>query len=196
MDRILTAKIVNECGYQEALTGLSFNKDKDPSKMERVAERLANMDGGHNKFLESIYIWIEVRASRFFWQEADTYRVGSTKQSQSTMHTIKNKVLSQKDFCEDIPEEWLSRLNEAVLRGNKREIKCLLPESFMQKRMWCINYKTLRNIITQRENHELVEWQIFLKNVLSQVNHPELLPCDMNKLDSKIADKLSRGIEC
>ena len=55
--------------------------------MKEISEKLHDKDEGHNKFLESIIIWAEVTAPRYWWQEADTYRL-STKQSESTMHTL------------------------------------------------------------------------------------------------------------
>jgi len=46
----------------------------------------------------------------------------------------------------------------------------------MQKRMWNMNYKTLRNIILQRKNHRLPHWQTFIKSIEEQIDYPELLP--------------------
>ena len=45
----------------------------------------------------------------------------------------------------------------------------------MQKRVWCLSYKTLQNIIYQRRSHRLPEWQDFIFQVLEQVEHPDLL---------------------
>ena len=39
-----------------------------------------------------------------------------------------------------------------------REIKQLLPESFMQRIVWDANYEVLLNIYRQRKNHRLKEW--------------------------------------
>ena len=66
---------VDEAGYQAALRGLAHNKKQETEKMTVVAERLAGHDGGHNKFLESMVIWLDVRAPRYWWQEADTFRL-------------------------------------------------------------------------------------------------------------------------
>lgn len=40
-------------------------------------------------------------------------------------------------------------------------IKELLPETFMQKRIWMFSYQTLRRIYFQRRNHRLPQWRIF-----------------------------------
>ena len=83
----MNVTVLNEAGYQEALLGLSLSYEQSLDKMPAVAERLAQRDNGHNKFLESIVVWLDVIAPRYWWQEFDTYRIGVSKQSSSTMHT-------------------------------------------------------------------------------------------------------------
>lgn len=86
--------VLFEAGYEQALYGLSLSfKDRSISRktwwtadrfssMRKLASKLYKMDGGHNKFLESIVVWLDVEASRAWWQEFDTYRIGTTKQSE------------------------------------------------------------------------------------------------------------------
>jgi len=167
-------KVHREAGYEEALFGISLNKNQPIEKMGAVAERLAPMDGGHNKFLESMMIWVEVDAPRYFWQQADTYRI-ATKQSQSTMHTILKRKLTKDDFSTSIPWYTLLRLNRLIKKKDFDQLKAELPESFKQKRMWCISYKTLRNIYKQRKNHKLKEWSRFLDEILNQIEHPDFI---------------------
>ena len=45
----------------------------------------------------------------------------------------------------------------------------------MQRRIVTMNYENLRNIIAQRTGHRLKLWQVFIDQVLEQVEHPELL---------------------
>lgn len=127
-----------------------------------IADKLAVKDGGHNKFLEAINVVLCIKAPRYWWQEFSTYRVGTSSSSQSTMHTIKKRPLSQDDFAAPIPQEYLDYLNELITSGaSKVEIKNALPEGFMQMRIVALNYKVLRNMYSQRKNHELQEWQDF-----------------------------------
>jgi len=169
-----------EYGYEQALEGLSYNKNQSKD-MEKVSLKLAPMDGGHNKFLESMFVWLSVTAPRYWWQEADTYRL-STKQSESTMHTIHKRFLVTEDFEDgNIWYPYLQYLNEELqkLMDKKttvEDFKRKIPESFLQKRMWCMSYKTLRNVIFQRKKHKLSNWKSFIKQTLEQVDHPEILP--------------------
>jgi hypothetical protein len=182
-------KKVDEAGYDAALHGLAHNKKQPVAKMSKVAQKLADMDGGHNKFLESIYVWLDVRAPRYWWQEADTFRL-STKQSESTMHTLTEELLeidinstrSIKAFIEEnfepdsCPIETLRDIYAAARDKDIIGIKKRLPEGFLQTRMWCMNYKTLRNVILQRRSHRLPHWKDFIRQTLEIVEHPELLP--------------------
>jgi len=186
---VIEVNKLEEAGYCSALLGLSFNKKKDPAEMVTVAGKLAFLDHGHNKFLESIVIWLEVKGPRYFWQEADTYRI-STKQSESTMHTLVQELLAvsiddaivvDAYMAENFEPgscsiETLKAIQAAAQVKDYVVIKRLLPEGFLQKRIWCMSYKTLANIIIQRRHHRLGHWQSFITQVLSQVEHSEILP--------------------
>ena len=158
-------------------------------KMPVVAEKLAGLDGGHNKFLESMVVWLDVTAPRYWWQEADTFRL-STKQSESTMHTLTQELLAvdmndaasveafiaanfEPNSCSPDTLKWIY---QAAEQKDIIEIKKKLPEGFLQTRLWCMSYKTLRNIILQRRTHRLPHWKEFIRQTLALLDHPELLP--------------------
>ena len=180
---------VNEAGYEAALRSLAHNKKQETEKMTVVAEKLAGLDGGHNKFLESMIFWLDVRAPRYWWQEADTFRL-SSKQSESTMHTLTeellavdmNEVASVEAFIaanfepRSCSAQTLKWIHEAAQQKDIIEIKKKLPEGFLQTRMWCMSYKTLRNLILQRRTHRLPHWKEFIRQTLAVLDHPELLP--------------------
>ena len=183
--------IINEAGVEEALYGLGLsygltsnmsynnfiNNTELFNKVYNISKRLYNKDGGHNKFLESIHVWIRIKAPRFFFSEADTYRI-STKQSESTMHTLSKSDLDQINFEYDIPSFYLEHINKLVkqVRENKINIDILkndLPEGFLQTRIWNMSYKELRNVIAQRRKHKLPQWRMFCDYMLRNVQHKE-----------------------
>lgn len=174
---------LEEAGYMPAMLGLSLSHNQPVDNMPDVAERLHDKDGGHNKFMESIVVWLDITAPRFWWSEFDTYRVGVTKQSESTMHTLKDKFITREDFEYPICIREVDHLNDIIKFyssvdpkvGGIERIKNDLPEGFLQRRIVCTNYKTLRNIINQRRNHKLPQWHIFIDAVLGMVDYPELL---------------------
>lgn len=190
-------RVLCEAGYKEALFGLSlsyrtltpleingtkryFDDDQHFLKLCKIAETLAFKQGGHNKFLESIQVWLLVRGSISFWKQFDTYSAGITKQSESTMHTLKHRTLTSQDFTEEtFCFANINNINDIdVLRDN-------LPSGFLECRVVNTNYKTLQNIITQRKNHRSKKWNIFIEQLLKQVQHPNLL---INK-EIKAGDK-------
>ena len=183
----MEVSILEEHGYENAIRGLAYSfKDRaNPvdewwtedkfTKMIKTANSLVNREGGHNKWLESVMLWIDIEAPRYWWSEFDTYRVGMTKQSESTMHTLRKRDVTQEDFEMPLPPSLLDAVN--IERHNSVEkVKAVLPESYLQRRMVVTNYKCLRNIIFQRHDHKLKLWQYFCEEIYLQSNYPELLP--------------------
>lgn len=171
----MRVKVLQEAGYEEALLGISLSYEQDVKDMPRVAEKLAKRGGSHAKFLESMAVWIDVTAPRFWWIQLSTYRCGISQQSESTMHSITSRNLTQADFEAPIIPATLDGLNKFIEAKDWRSVKANLPESFLQRRIICTNYKTLAHIYWQRKDHRLVEWQVFLKWVLQEIEHPEFI---------------------
>lgn len=166
---------IEEHGFDRAMRGLARSYNQDVKNMPEVALKLANKDKGHNKFLESIVVWMEIEAPRFWWSEMDTYRVGMTKQSDSTMHTLKRQPLTQENFEYPILESYLNHLNKKIVQNKPiEEIKNDLPDGFIQGRSVCTNYKVIRHIILQRHNHKLPQWRYFCE-AMKQLEHYEYL---------------------
>lgn len=165
--------VLNEAGYNESILGLSLSYNTDIGRAEEVAKKLWDKDGGHNKFLESISVWIDIDAPRYWWSQFDTYRIGITKQSESTMHTLTKRELELSDFEDWIPYTILKEVNWFICKPDLTAAKAVLPESFLQRRVVATNYKTLRHIIAQRESHKLKQWQFFCSEIRRQVQHPE-----------------------
>jgi len=168
-------KVLKEASYEEALLGISLSYDQDVKDMPKVAKKLVHLGGSHAKFLESMVVWIDVIAPRYFHQQLDTYRAGVSKQSGSTMHSITNRKLTQADFEAPIIPATLDGLNKFIEVKDWRSVKINLPEAFLQRRIICTNYKTLARVYWQRKDHRLVEWQVFLKWVLQEIEHPEFI---------------------
>ena len=168
-------KVLHCAGYEQAVLGmmLSYGKtsfddftatDED---RYRVATKLAPMDGGHNKFLEQIQYWILIQAPLFWWKQADTYRVGVSKSSESTMHKSWKNGLTQEMFETPIFQDTLNNLNKFIDEYNaekttterKAYLQDLiignLPDAYLQTRLLNVNAKCLRNMYFQRMDHKL-----------------------------------------
>jgi hypothetical protein len=187
---MLKVTVLREAGFEEALLGLglSFGVTSEEveapqpdsiihERMKNVAMRTARKGGSHAKWLESVIVWLDIIAPRGWWQEFDTYRVGMTKQSESTMHTLKKKPLTQENFFGRIPTEWIMHLNEKIQDKDVgiEELKTLLPEGFLQRRVVCTNYKCIANMFNQRMNHKLWMWKFFINRLYDQLKYIDYL---------------------
>src|SRR5574343_250787 len=195
-------KLLKEAGYEEDILGLSisfydhketieeFWTEEKKVKAAKRAELLAFKQGGHNKFLESIQVWLFIKATRAFWQEFDTYRVGMTKQSSSTMHTLDKRKVDESDFEVGVSRKSIDSFNDClltyknVLSENYKDINFLknnLPEGWLQERIVCTNYKVLQNIYYQRNKHRYKYWQTFCKFLLDNLEFPIFIKEEENE---------------
>lgn len=118
-------------------------------------------------------VWLNIRAPRYWWQEFDTYRVGVTKQSGSTIHSISRRILTTDDFVPETLNDAINLINRLIEdKAPLRQIKANLPEGFLQRRLVCINYKALAHMYGQRKDHKLEEWHKFFDIVLSRLDYP------------------------
>jgi hypothetical protein len=172
-------EIVFKTPIQLAYQALALNKKQPIPNMSKVADKLAGLDNGHNKFLEFIVLFVMIEAPRYWWQEFATYRT-AVSSSESTMHTLikEGKSMSLNEFAQMFEKGTdLRSINICYKMINEgsdiNEIKKNIPEGFLQKRLVKINLKTLRNIYHQRKNHKLQEWQIFLGGLLEKISEKE-----------------------
>ena len=209
----MKVKIIKEEGVTIALLGLGLSygitsnvssiedlSNEEFSKLIKVANKLAYSDNGENKFLRQIKVWLDIEAPLYWWKQFDTYKVGTTAQSESTMHTIMNSKLTLDNFeydnYKDNPsinladnlKNIIKMINEyidmykAVDSENRKErstyfncVISMLPNSFKQRRIVSLNYAALQNIIKQRKHHKLDEWYYFCVTIFNNVKHKEWL---------------------
>lgn len=129
----------------------------------------------HSKFMRMINVAVDVTAPMYWWKEMDTYKVGTVRNSCSTMHKIHTKEFEKSDFSfENIPADVddgsyiIGRLNYARKMYLETKDKNywyamiqMLPSSYNQRATWQANYAVLRNIHHSRKNHKLNEWHTF-----------------------------------
>ncbi|MBE0436595.1 MAG: hypothetical protein IBX56_12410 [Methylomicrobium sp.] len=122
-------------------------------------------------------MWIDIEACRSFWQEFDTYRVGVTKQSESTMHTLSKRRPTAADFETNTHHAIITAF-QFVWDDHRDDIMVLkesMPEGFLQRRIVCTNYKAIRNIVTQRKKHRFKWWGVLEDALREQLANPELI---------------------
>lgn len=155
-----------------------------------LAQRLITAGDEHAKFLRQIFVTVDITAPLYWWSEMDTYKIGTTANSYSTMHTLHKKPITRDMFQidedldtnkygsfgeMDVVISYLEELRLKYLETNDynyfRRLKQLLPSSFLQTRTWAANYAVLRNIYEQRcfHKHKLIEWSTFFRGFLGML---------------------------
>ena len=182
-------------GWEAAIRGMrnSFNSwDKSDSRYNadsgryevgpadiELMDRLSRSGPSHAKFLRYINVTFDITAPRYWWAEMDTYKVGTVRNSCSTMHKVQAKEFERADFsCEHLDEESLAALDTLISvmnRARDRFNNCgknkddwwqmiqLLPASLNQKATVQLNYQVLQNIYFTRKDHRLDEWHTFCR---------------------------------
>lgn len=68
-----------------------------------LMKKLANGGSVHAKYRRMINVTVDITAPLYWWKEYDTYKVGTVRNSCSTMHKIQEKEFTLDDFsCEHL----------------------------------------------------------------------------------------------
>lgn len=154
-----------------------------------LMKKLVKAGTDHSKFMRMINVTCDITAPLYWWKEFDTYKVGTVRNSCSTMHKIHEKEFTLDDFShEHLITEYQKTDNEYFVyvpptftlktvieqlnfcRGKYLETKDkkfwwqmiqLLPSSYNQRATVQLNYQVLRNMYHSRKNHKLDEWRTF-----------------------------------
>lgn len=175
-----------------------------------LMRRLCKAGSDHRKFMRMIFVSCDITAPLYWWKEFDTYKVGTSANSCSTMHMIHAKDFTLDDFShehlindEDLANygaEWTTPLDTlkitiSSLNGARRaylktkdkkywwQMIQLLPSSYNQKRTVTMNYEVLANIYESRKTHKLDEWRDFC-DWIKKFPHSELITSNRDHHDS------------
>jgi hypothetical protein len=137
-----------------------------PNDMQ-LALSLIKGGGAHRKFLRQIIVTWDISIPRMIWQEYDTYKVATVRNSCSTMHKLGSRDLEPcdlQDFEED-DRPQLDRINRlgAAYRADKtaenlHRLKLRLTEAFLQMSTCTFSYETGLHMYFDRKDHQMPEW--------------------------------------
>lgn len=73
----------------------------------QLMKKLVKAGTDHRKFMRMITVTMDIVAPMYWWKEFDTYKIGTVRNSCSTMHTIHKKEFTLADFsCEHLDDKW------------------------------------------------------------------------------------------
>jgi hypothetical protein len=148
--------------------------NKDYALMKKLAEA----GSVHAKYRRMIVVYADITAPLYWWKEADTHKIGTVRNSCSTMHKIHDKEFTLDDFShEHLKSPSKKLLNDIIELLNDWRIHYqvdsnvkkdywwqmiqLLPSSYNQRSTLMLNYEVLTNIYRSRKDHKLDEWREF-----------------------------------
>lgn len=149
-----------------------------------LLRRLYKAGSEHRKYMRQIFVSLDITAPFYWWKQFDTYKIGTTSNSCSTMHKLTAKPFDICDFSHEhlLDTSILSAIIEELNKyrnfylhydelkdtgvipdgAGKKDIWWqmiqLLPESYNQKRTISMNYENVILMTKQRKNHKLDEW--------------------------------------
>lgn len=163
-----------------------------PNDLE-LAQKLIKAGSDHRKFLRQIFVSFDVTMPEYWWKQYHTYKVSTTENSTSQMHTLGKRELTRDDFLFDKNNNWIidtviEQLNISIKFWQEtkdkdvwRTIIQLMPQSYLYKKTCTMTYETLINMYNSRKNHKLDEWQWFIKNIIDQCSYAKELICITSK---------------
>lgn len=198
---MIKVELTDVWGFEHAVRGMrnpmnSWDRGDSHYSMDRsrfiigkddlkLMQKLYKAGTEHRKFMRQIFISMDITAPLYWWKEFDTYKVGTTANSCSTMHKIHSKEFCMEDFSfenlvitykgKKAAQEIINALNhfrEIYLQSKSKkywwQMIQTLPTSYNQKRTVTINYENAVTIIRQRSCHKLDEWKELI-NELSKL---------------------------
>ena len=167
----------------------------------QLMQKLIRGGTDHSKFMRMINVTVDITAPRYWWTEMDTYKVGTVRNSCSTMHKIHSKEFTLDDFshehlipetiedeiCHVAPLYCLESHIELLNYYRKRFIETkdkkwwwqmiqLLPQSYNQRATVQLNYAVLRSIYhSDRKHHKLDEWRTGFMEWIESLPYSELI---------------------
>lgn len=181
-----------------------------------LMKKLVAAGTDHSKFMRMIHVQCDWEAPLYWWKEADTYKVGTVRNSCSTMHKITAHEFDMDmfshehlfDFCPseqhnstDILEITIEHLNamRRVLNSLDQDdplrkeywwqLIQLLPSNYNQKATMDLNYQVLRNMYHARKHHKQDEWRVDFCNWIKSLPYSELITMTKEELLESIKEE-------
>lgn len=181
-----------------------------------LMKKLVAAGTDHSKFMRMIHVQCDWEAPLYWWKEADTYKVGTVRNSCSTMHKITAHEFDMDmfshehlfDFCPsehhnstDILKVTIEHLNamRKVLNSLDQDdplrkeywwqLIQLLPSSYNQKATMDLNYQVLRNMYHPRKYHKQDEWRVDFCNWVKSLPYSELITMTKEELLESIKEE-------
>ena len=148
-----------------------------------------------SKWRRFVHVSMDIIAPLYWWKEFETYKVGVSCNSCSTMHKIQAKEFTLEDFsCEHLnnfeSDEGLGTIIDILNTNREKFLETKdkkywwqmiqsLPSSYNQRRTIDLNYEVLAKQYRERKSHKLDEWREYCEWIKS-LPYSELITLEEN----------------
>nr|DAM61591.1 MAG TPA: hypothetical protein [Caudoviricetes sp.] len=157
----------------------------------KLAMTLVNAGPEHRKFLRMIHCYANITAPLYWWKEFDTYKIGTTANSCSTMHKIMDKPFEFDDFSHehladmslatnlmpecigcDIVTDVSPYRDDSVLYSPKGILKVTINALNQYRNAYlCVKDRPTKDLAKKNETLKKIWWQVI-----------QLLPSSYNQM--------------
>ncbi len=128
----------------------------------------------HAKMCRVIMVWLDIVGTLKWWKQFDTYKIGTTALSTSTMNNLMDGV-TEADYTDLVAPEAIELVQKYIRLDDEDRANANNPVDFLQLRGVVLNYQVLRNIWIDRKKHKLGEWHNFLDAIRDQCPYADEL---------------------
>lgn len=193
-------RLCSDCHLDYTKCGMHHRYIIGPNDL-KLMKTLIKAGSDHSKFMRMINVSVDITAPLYWWKEFDTYKVGTVRNSCSTMHKIMSKEFTMDDFSfnivgndykKEVIEYILDELNNlrdtyltVTTDKAKKDIWYsvieLLPSAYNQRATIQMNYAVLRNMYRARKRHKLDEWSVGFCKWVESLPYSELITEDFKE---------------
>lgn len=158
--------------FQELPEGRVEERMKLGENDLKLSNTLCTNGPEHRKFLRMMHVQMDVVAPLYWWKEYDTYKVGTTANSCSTMHTIADKEFTLDDFsCEHLIDDLDVFGMELCCDDGEPTNVYIIPKGLLQIQIHCLNeYRKL-----YKETKDKIWWWQMIQSLPSSYNQRRTL---------------------
>lgn len=123
----------------------------------KLMQKLIRAGSEHRKFLRQIFVSVDITAPLYWWKEFDTYKIGTTANSTSTMHKLASTPITLECFeTDDFNDELLI---QQYPNGNRKPFEDALRYSIYDL-IYVLECLRVKYLETKDKKYwkELIRW--------------------------------------
>lgn len=129
-----------------------------------LMKKLVSAGSDHSKFMRMINVTMDIKAPMYWWKEFDTYKVGTVRNSCSTMHKIAEKEFTLDDFSHEQLVHW------DINGPSTSPLDALIPMGILSQIVDCLNEARRRYLKVKNEEIKKMWWWQMIQLLPSSYN--------------------------